>query len=156
MNVNAKVAAHKTKYPEAYCSHRHCLWRTALLNHETQQYERDARYPDGRCPRHEKENRIMGLDVIAFSRAKLIEGGDPDFWHHVYSANGIDRMDGKPEGRYCGESEFSFRAGSYGGYNDFRSWLIKAFIGAEPKIVWENGELYRGKPFYELVNFGDN
>ena len=98
----------------------------------------------------------MGLDVVAFSNAWPIESEDPDLGYHVYSVNGIDRMDGKPEGRYCGENEFSFRAGSYGGYNEFRSWLSKTFIGAEPKIVWESSVLYCDKPFYELVNFGDN
>lgn len=97
----------------------------------------------------------MGLDVIAFSNAKLVEEEGAAICS-VYNANGFDRIDGKPEGRYSGDNEFRFRAGSYGGYNDFREWLSKTFIGVESKMVWKESDKYSDKPFFELVNFGDN
>jgi hypothetical protein len=47
MNVNAKIGQEKAEHPERFCPERGCLWRTAKLNHATQQY-----IGGGRCPRH--------------------------------------------------------------------------------------------------------
>jgi hypothetical protein len=95
----------------------------------------------------------MGLDIVAMNKAKLTADGDAVA---VYNANGFDCLDGKPEGRYTGETEIHFRAGSYGGYNDWRKWLSYTFLGVTPEKVWENPEKFAGKPFVELINFGDN
>ena len=52
MNINAKVAMDKQKHPARFCPVKGCLWKTAKLNHETQQHE-----GGGYCPRHiRKEN----------------------------------------------------------------------------------------------------
>lgn len=47
MNIQAKVAMDKEKHPERYCPTNNCLWKTAKLNHATQQHE-----GGGYCPRH--------------------------------------------------------------------------------------------------------
>ena len=47
MNIQAKVAIDKQKYPERFCPAPRCLWKTAKLNHETQLHE-----GGGHCPRH--------------------------------------------------------------------------------------------------------
>ena len=47
MNINAKIALNKQKHPERFCPAPRCLWKTAKLNHATQQHE-----GGGYCPRH--------------------------------------------------------------------------------------------------------
>ena len=54
-----------------------------------------------------------------------------------------------------GYEYFSFRAGSYSGYNQFRELLCESILYVKPEKVWENCESYIGKPFYELINFSD-
>jgi len=49
----------------------------------------------------------------------------------------------------------SFRAGSYSGYNIFRSILCQSFFGFKPEKIWENPENYTGQDFVELINFSD-
>lgn len=54
-----------------------------------------------------------------------------------------------------GENQGSFRAGSYGGYNEWRNDLAMAIgwlSGAQG--AWEEGLQY-GPPFMELINFSD-
>jgi hypothetical protein len=94
----------------------------------------------------------MGLDVTAFRNARIVEA----YGYSAYNANGIDRLDGIPEGQYLGDDEINFRAGSYGGYNEWRRWLSTTFLGVAPEVVWHNADDYAGKPFFELINFGDN
>lgn len=55
-----------------------------------------------------------------------------------------------------GENKGSFRAGSYGGYNEWRDDLAQA-IGwlSGARGAWESGEEY-GPPFMELINFSDS
>ena len=47
MSVQVKVALDKQKHPERFCPAGGCLWKTAKLNHATQQYE-----GGGYCQRH--------------------------------------------------------------------------------------------------------
>lgn len=47
MHIQAKVALDKQKHPERFCPVYRCLWKTAKLNHATQQHE-----GGGYCPRH--------------------------------------------------------------------------------------------------------
>jgi len=48
-----------------------------------------------------------------------------------------------------------FRAGSYGGYNEWREWLTLTMLSTAPREIWDHPELYQGDPFYELINFSD-
>jgi hypothetical protein len=95
----------------------------------------------------------MSLDITAMNKATLTADENA---FAVYNANGFDRLDGKPEGNYRGQTQISFHAGSYGGYNDWRKWLCWTFLGVGPAKVWDNADQFAGKPFVELINFGDN
>ncbi len=95
----------------------------------------------------------MGLDITAIRKAVRTE--NEDGWR-AYNANGVNRMDGKLEGRYTGEQFHYFRAGSYGGYNEWRDWLSITFLGVSPDEIWKDPDKFEGKPFVELINFGDN
>jgi hypothetical protein len=48
-----------------------------------------------------------------------------------------------------------FRAGSYSGYGNWRRKLAKLVHGVNVEHIWENTELYKGKAFFELLNFSD-
>jgi hypothetical protein len=48
-----------------------------------------------------------------------------------------------------------FRAGSYSYYNAWRENLCRLALDVEPDCVWEQPELYDGRPFFELINFSD-
>jgi hypothetical protein len=78
---------------------------------------------------------------------------------HVFAYNGFEQSLGGLTNetwvRSVGD-EWSFRAGSYGGYSDFRDLLCTTVLGVSPNEVWTNAEEYRYKPFYEIINFADN
>jgi hypothetical protein len=66
------------------------------------------------------------------------------------------QSDGIKEGFYDrNEITFRFRAGSYSGYNHFRTTLCECFFGFSPEIIWNNTENYKNKNFVELINFSD-
>jgi len=111
----------------------------------------------------------MGLDITAYQHAGLLEGnhkatdacwdleeGSPDYHEHLYLANGSEesREGLKPLARPSGQS-FDFRAGSYSSYNEWRSALCRAILGISDRELWEDTLKYRGRPFYELINFSD-
>jgi hypothetical protein len=99
----------------------------------------------------------MGLDITAFSYAERTkEDESNDKIYHAMSANDIDRLDGWREGFYEGRVYFNFRAGSYSGYNEWRSWLSWSILDVSPDKIWNEPEMYAGCPFVELINFGDN
>lgn len=52
--------------------------------------------------------------------------------------------------------EFSFRAGSYSGYNAWRQRLCRLALGVDCGDVWDSPDLYAGKPFVELIDFSDS
>lgn len=103
----------------------------------------------------------MGLDIrVATSileitdKDRIVEG---DYYLHVlHDHPEMERASDIKEGYYdlTGES-FSFRAGSYSGYNFFRNLLSEAILGVPAKMVWERTEFYEKKPFFELINFSD-
>ena len=61
----------------------------------------------------------------------------------------------RPAGVYRYEEEYKFRAGSYGGYNNWRDELSRYMLGVPAKEVWDHPKLYKDKPFYLLINFSD-
>jgi hypothetical protein len=105
----------------------------------------------------------MGLDVTAISKAKRLSVGSnvevadctSESCVYVCSGDDVDRTDGKPEGLYEGEQGFNFWAGSYTGYNRWREWLSKFFLGVMPEVIWNDPERFRGRPFVELIDFSD-
>lgn len=66
MNINAKVGIEKQEHPERFCPQKGCLWRTAKLNHETQQHE-----GGGYCPRHKP------VAQATLPKAEFDQGGCP-------------------------------------------------------------------------------
>ena len=58
--VAAKVAQHKTKHPELYCSASKCLYRTG----------------GGNCPRHTTVNLAMGVDSMSSQRKQAHQSLD--------------------------------------------------------------------------------
>lgn len=52
-SIQAKEGQRKQNHPELYCAAQKCLWFIAKLDHVTQTYSRDPRYPTGYCPRHQ-------------------------------------------------------------------------------------------------------
>lgn len=97
----------------------------------------------------------MGLDITSYSNLK--KGKETE--DSVYIGKGpthVARHD-YVEGWYEPTLEtvgHHFRAGSYGGYNQFRGHLCAAIHGVECEEFWTN-EDYEGTPFYELIDFSD-
>lgn len=106
----------------------------------------------------------MGLDISAHSKARYLrqleEDEDvyernlrsvrvnPHFIEHADSLkdNGVYQIDGE---------EHRFRAGSYGGYNQFRKKLCISALGVNDEEVFNNPEKFKGKPFFEMIFFSD-
>ena len=102
----------------------------------------------------------MGLDITAGKNAKFVRAYQNDDlslgYHHVYATKDFpDQADGLQEGWYSVEDEHSFRAGSYGGYNQWREELSCRFLDASPELVWSDPVRFQDKPFFELINFSD-
>lgn len=105
----------------------------------------------------------MGLDIVACSRIKFIREvrddeeltfDDDSIW--LGGDDFVERQDGLRHGLYDVEGdEFHFRAGSYSGYNNWRSELSLAALEVAPEVVWRDFENFRGKPFAELICFSD-
>lgn len=119
----------------------------------------------------------MGLDITVHTKVEqdvaplLDEYGDIDYdaaysagkvkaWvcHEAFAAS-YDGLPGDPvEGAWVTSTgpSWSFRAGSYSGYNAWRSALARAAWGVEPQAAWADPDAYRDRPFYLLINFADN
>jgi hypothetical protein len=99
----------------------------------------------------------MGLDITAYERLTPVTSRDsecePGHTRIWINAEFPGRAGELKDGVYRYEGELlTFRAGSYGGYNDWRRWLA-ALVGTTPEDVW-NSETPSG-PFVELINFSD-
>jgi hypothetical protein len=77
------------------------------------------------------------------------ENGWTRMWKNDAFPNAAPEIEDRA--RYHSEESMQFRAGSYGGYNEWRNSLA-AMVGTTPKTAWA-GE-YQG-PFAELINFSD-
>lgn len=117
----------------------------------------------------------MGLDITAYSKLKTVDseflkireripGVFGKLGEEVYefTKSMVDSpnnwiQDMEPGTCYQSKDtvEFDFRAGSYGGYNDYRNKLSECFLNVQSNEVWTNERRYEGKPFYEQINFSD-
>lgn len=115
----------------------------------------------------------MGLDITAYRKLEEVRprGQDEDGYDeglaYFYAEPAFPgRFEGLKEGvLYRAAEEFGFRAGSYGGYNNWREWLAK--VAGYP--LTEYRDAYRGVrqlhaaacwqgaqgPFSELIDFSD-
>lgn len=114
----------------------------------------------------------MGLDITAYSRIHRVErDAYPtktmnemiEHGHFLEISEGIlkstetsfpGRSGGIKPGIYCSGDRFSFRAGSYSGYGQWRNWLAQFGNWKDAQDCWERGD--NGQPFFELINFFDN
>jgi hypothetical protein len=113
----------------------------------------------------------MGLDIYAYSKLKeahefgarekrLEELGLAERGEEVIRIETVDEQafKGLSPGTWYAtpESEsFSFRAGSYSGYNQWRRALSVFALGVRPEEVWNNESTYRELPFFGLINHSD-
>ena len=120
----------------------------------------------------------MGLDITAISEIEPVEiPEDIELWSDEYydweeeqnfpgsvwnlyqSPNFPEQGEGLPDGSVVSKGEdFSHRAGSYSGYNEWRRLLARAALGMSDEEVWnkiDSGVSYSEVPFGELINFSD-
>lgn len=105
----------------------------------------------------------MGLDISAFGKLRKLPKSEAkkhreaECWQDHYTMCVLEDFkeaadDIKDGEVYQYEEEYGFRAGSYGGYNEWRNSLalLAGYArGAESAWAGEVG------PFYELINFSD-
>lgn len=113
----------------------------------------------------------MGLDIKYFERLELVDHQQDDddslvrlLNESCFAAQGAglqpasvpiyNRMVWYGRHQSAGATGW-FRAGSYGGYNEWRKWLCSLALGVDVDEVWKNPAAYAGKPFVELINFSD-
>jgi hypothetical protein len=110
----------------------------------------------------------MGLDITAYQELTKVENpeldgdGYPVDYDSHWKARHLDSYDksfpGRSEGLkngtvYSFHKSFGFRAGSYGGYSQWRRELAQLAGYASDTDCWEN---HKSGPFFELINFYDN
>lgn len=109
----------------------------------------------------------MGLDITAFSNVRAIGPMPEDVdWDEIYD-NDQRIIFVNPHFPLSGQGlldnyiydvsqskAISFAAGSYGGYNVFRSLLAKA-AGYDHEDAWSDEKDFQEAPFFEIVNFSD-
>lgn len=107
----------------------------------------------------------MGLDIISYANVEFLHPatGEIDY-DDLYDNNQkyVENQhpywpwafEGLTEGIYKVSEPLHFRAGSYSGYNLWRSELAR-FAGYSPQDAWDNHETYKNFPFFELVCFSD-
>lgn len=112
----------------------------------------------------------MGLDITAYSGLSKLNAHKNDDGEAVDNATGEtlhwdaycspyvnpdfpDRaVSLEVDGIYGYEDSFGFRAGSYGGYNQWRDMLARmAGYAGGAQGAWDS----EGGPFWELINFSD-
>jgi hypothetical protein len=124
---------------------------------------------------------IMGLDITAYELATILpphefsearwedEDHEPTFvdrgmeqsfrglevgpeWQPFLDST--ESMTDGPCVRVSGDS-FGFRAGSYHQYGEFRAALAEIALDVDVHEIWQDPEIFRDRPFYELLNFSD-
>ena len=102
----------------------------------------------------------MGLDILAYRQVTLLHEGECDEDHGAGVARTyphpqfLDHADEMVQGCYSFVSCMDFRAGSYGGYNQWRAQLSMMAHGVQPEVIWRAPEAFNA--FVELINFADN
>lgn len=109
----------------------------------------------------------MGLDIVAYSNIVpvsddlsiysdeyLEECGFHQVWRNEHFPEHAKDIDFDWFKLVNKSQRISFRAGSYGGYNMWRSALSNFATGVGPYQVWTD-DSYRGWPFHSLIKFSD-
>jgi hypothetical protein len=102
----------------------------------------------------------MGLDISAYEKLEWLRP-IPSDWEYEYLTEAAlyavpafaSSCDGMQDGIYRKSgAEYEFRAGSYGGYNEWRRQLAR-LVDATPEAVWKGASC---AAFQELINNADN
>jgi hypothetical protein len=109
------------------------------------------------------EGEHMGLDITAYRQVSWtgVIPDDGDYDYQTYAAlypneHFVSRADDMKRGLYTFANEFHFRAGSYGGYGDWRRWLAQTIHGCDVREFWRDGPRHGSDAaFAELLNFSD-
>lgn len=97
----------------------------------------------------------MGLDVTAYERVVFLgdDEGDDEGLRLTAEPGFGEHCDGLANGLYRAEGDrFSFRAGSYSGYNGWRNQLAVLVGWASAEAAWSAPT---PGPFYELIHNSD-
>ena len=106
----------------------------------------------------------MGLDISGYSNIKMLEcetdeDGEPiglsygEYCRLYINSDYPQRADNIVNGNYSFDDEVDFRAGSYSGYNAWRSQLATLAGFKDANEAWDSeGKDY---PFRDLINFSD-
>lgn len=100
----------------------------------------------------------MGLDITAYRQLTPAPDGDPEVDDDVAYLPGndlafADRRAGLESDTYNYAESFGFRAGSYSGYNAWRSWLATVAGFKDDGDAWAHKDV--AYPFAELIWFSD-
>lgn len=94
----------------------------------------------------------MGLDITAYEAVRPAPNGDI-----LISEDEFRRFEDLTPGRYISRGrELYFSAGSYRGYNAWRSALA-ILVGTTDREVWaeQKSPVVQAMPFFELICFSD-
>ncbi len=105
----------------------------------------------------------MGLDIDVYENAKFVKEwssyDDTDEDGMVFVSNKAfpKRLGEMKEGIYSADrTSLGFRAGSYGGYGQWRRQLCRLIYGIEIEEWWKTPVAESSQPFAELLNMADN
>lgn len=105
----------------------------------------------------------MGLDIRGCSNIRFISEEYPEGLPFdeklklvsVFDEDFPEYVDGLRNGYYSCEEAYHFHGGSYSGWGCRRRQLCEWHYKIPPETVWENPELYKGQPFFEIIYFTD-
>lgn len=114
----------------------------------------------------------MGLDCTAFKNIRQMNEDEIQYEEYKdEDDNIVDRypLNGReffinpdfphaaediiPNAVYTFEEKYGWRAGSYSGYNEWRTLIAQVAGWKDDQDAWDNGNL--GDPFFELIMFSD-
>jgi hypothetical protein len=100
----------------------------------------------------------MGLNVSGISNIEQTEEEGLFYLEISSEKTKYTNIHNYDEGWYdkTNESEdHVFRAGTYGGYSQFRNLLSLSIYGCSSEYIWDNEEEFVLTPFIEIINFTD-
>jgi hypothetical protein len=106
----------------------------------------------------------MGLDIVAYRNLIVDENasynnGEGCYQIHIdimnWSDNHLPLSDEVCYKINSSDDKYSFKAGSYSGYNQWRDWLCNIIHGISARELWDRIEEFKGTAFFELIYFSD-
>ena len=101
----------------------------------------------------------MGVNVSGISNITLTEEEGLFYLETPTDKTKYTNIHNYDEGWYDKSHESTdhvFRAGSLGGYHQFRNLLVLSVYECSTEYIWDNEEDYIAAPFIEIINFTDH